>query len=129
MVDEKTCLTSMLTLFPAFHSQYEEHVKFWKGESPFGMDMAEFSHFALDIIAKGTDKEVEKLVNFAEQMITEGNDEVNYAIKFFFLENITNRSGDRRIPLSRFTTRLKPKSFEFCRELDKHWGSKTEGID
>ncbi|MDX5436376.1 MAG: hypothetical protein LPK03_04240 [Pontibacter sp.] len=128
MVDEKTSINLMLTLFPAFKSQYEEHVKFWKGENPFGMDMAEFSHFALDIIAKGTDEEIEKLVNFAEQMITEGNDDVNYAIKFFFLENITNRSGDRSIPLIRFTTRLKPKSYEFCRELDKFWGSNTEGI-
>ncbi len=91
--------------------------------------MAEFSQFALDIIAKGTDEEIEKLVTFTEQMITEGNDDVNYAIKFFFLENITNRSGDRRLPLTRFTTRLKPKSYEFCRELDKFWGSKTEGID
>ena len=129
MIDERTCITVMLTLFPSFIGQYEEHKKFWKGEErPFGMDMAEFSHFALDVIAEGTDVENEKLANFAEQMITEGNDDVSYAIKFFFLENITNRSGDWRIPLTRFTTKLKPESYEFCRELDNLWGSKTDGI-
>jgi hypothetical protein len=58
-------------------------------------------------------------------MISNGNDEVKYAFKFEFLENITNRMNT--IPIERFTKRLKQNSKDACIYLDK-MGNKNAGI-
>jgi hypothetical protein len=131
MIDGKQCINIILEWFPNFLPMFKEHLNYWKHEKerPFGLDMAEFSSYAASLIKNGSDKEVEKLVDFTELMITEGNDEVNYAIKLEFLENITNRNDYEGFPIERFTTRLKPVSKEFCKELDKFWGTRTKGVN
>ncbi|WP_133242767.1 DUF7674 family protein [Pontibacter virosus] len=119
----------MLKLFPDFKAKLEEHRNFWKDdEYEFGLEMAQFSSFAFDKIKGGTDEDVNKLADFAEQMLVEGNEKVRWAAKYEFLENITNSDGERDFPIERFTRKLKPHSIEFCKELDKGWGTKTTGI-
>jgi len=129
MIGEQDSIEIMLKLFSEFKDKLEEHRDFWgDNEYEFGLEMAQFSSLAYDKIKNGTEEDVSKLADFAEQMLTEGNDKVRWAVKYEFLENITNSDGERYFPIERFTKKLKPLSVEFCKELDKGWGTKTTGI-
>jgi hypothetical protein len=105
-ITPKDSIDIIVSLFPEFTQQWTQHVNDWSldEERPFGLDIAEFSSFACEIIIIGNDKEIEKIIDSTEEMISNGNDEVKYAFKFEFLENITNRMDT--IPIERFTKRL-----------------------
>jgi hypothetical protein len=129
MISEQDSIEIMLKLFPDFQVKLEKYRVLWKGEDyEFGLEMAKFSSLAYDKIKGGTEEDVSKLADFAEQMLTEGNEKVRWAVKYEFLENITNSNGERSFPIERFTRKLRPLSVEFCKELDKGWGTKTTGI-
>ena len=95
MINEQQWIDIILDWFPDFRPQYQEHLDEWKDdpERPFGLDMAEFTRYAVDLIQSGSDELVVKLTDFAELMITEGNESVDYAVCMMFLENITNKNG------------------------------------
>ena len=111
-INPKDSIDIILSIFPEFIKQWTSHVNDWiiDEERPFGLDIGEFTSFACEIIINGTDKEIEKLIDLTEDMISNGNDKVKYAFKFEFLENITNRMNS--IPIERFTKHLKQNSKE-----------------
>ncbi|AKD03307.1 hypothetical protein POKO110462_22475 [Pontibacter korlensis] len=129
MLSEQESIEIMLKLFPEFKDKLEEHRDSWgDNKYEFGLEMAQFSSLAYDKIKSGTEEDIIKLADFAEQMLADGNEIVRWAVKYEYLENITNNDGERDFPIERFTKKLKPLSVEFCKELDKGWGTKTTGI-
>lgn len=117
----------LLTL-PEYKVHWLQHLAGWTfdDERPFGLDIADFSVFASDIIKTGDDDTLNKIIDLTEEMVTNGDQQVIDAFKYQFLENITNKMND--IPIQRFTSRLKEKSKFFCIELDMLWGTNTPGL-
>ena len=96
MISEQDSIEIMLKLFPEFKVKLEKYRDFWgDNEYEFGLEMAQFSSLAYDKIKSGTEEDVTKLADFAERMLADGNEKVRSAIKYEFLENITNNDGER----------------------------------
>ena len=117
----------LLTL-PEYRVQWWQYVAEWAldEDRPFGLDVADFSTFACNIINTGDDVALNKIIDLTEEMITNGDREVKDAFKHQFLENITNRMND--ISIQRFTSRLRENSKFICIELDTLWGTKMPGL-
>jgi hypothetical protein len=127
MISEEESISIMLEWFPEFEARYIEHIGWWEGEERlYGLDMAAFSSYATVVITSGKDEEIDRLADFSELMILEGNEKVQWAIKLEFLENITNYGNS--IPIERFTSKAKPNTKRICKELDMSWGTQTKGL-
>ena len=109
---------------------WTEHLEFWGAEKPgITNDFSVYVHYVTDLVLAEKRQEIEASLSLIEEFIEQGDSDVQYGATIGFLEGVTNvllRKKEKFQML--FAKHLKPKSKEFCIELDKFWGTKTAGI-
>lgn len=117
----------LLERFPAFQGNWQAHLEYWKNvtERPYGLDVAEFVGFVRSLIVEGQETELQRVADFLEEMLTQGDEQVQWAFRLMFLESLTNNS---KLPLARFVSKLLPRSRQALKEMDEGWGTHTPGM-
>ena len=87
--------------------------------------MAEFVGYVQSLIVEGQETELQRVADFLEEMLTQGDEQVQWAFELMFLESLTNNT---KLPLERFVSILLPRSRHALKELDKGWGTRTPGM-
>lgn len=132
MVFENDCSKLIFEEFPEFeHSKdWQDHLVFWEGEKQsLGIEMATFSHFISDSLNNNVyHLNFEKVFNFIEFLMIEGDNEVKNAAATQFLENLINRTSSGELDPKKFVHLLGPKSREYCKAWDEFTDVKTEGL-
>lgn len=121
----------ILERHPKFAPIWKEHLDFWNGDIPgITNDFSEYVHYVIDLIKNNNVSELDIALNLIEHLLEKGNDDVIYGVQLGFLEGITNSllSMESKYSLL-FSSKLKSKSKEFCRNLDTFWGTTTPGVN
>lgn len=71
-----------------------------------------------------------KILNLIEEFNVYGDEDVQYTASMMFLEGLIFASGHNpeEVPYDFYISMLGPESKDFCRHLDKFWGSPTPGL-
>lgn len=120
----------LLGAHEGFGSYWGEHLNCWKEREPgITNDFSVYVDYVVDLVLEENEKELVKALELIEQFILEGDDDVQYGATIGFLEGATNTLShkDKKHEFV-FTKYLKPKSREFCMELDRFWGTSTGGL-
>jgi hypothetical protein len=109
-IDRTNWAEIILQQFPAFHTQWAEHLDGWNPllTRPIALDLAEFADFAIDLIWAGDERELDRLATALELMIGAEDPVFTYTIRQMVLEKIASRSEVAGFPIERFTSRLQP---------------------
>lgn len=124
-------MQAILEKFPEFNLAWQEHLEWWEGENRPGLctDMSAFSGYVLTLLENKANSEyLRSIFLFIEQLMVEGDDDVQTAAATCFLENIINSTGWEKIPASTFVEFLGEESKKYCKAWDEFTGVKTEGL-
>ena len=93
-------------------------------------EMMCFVEFTREFIKVQDKQALSKVFQIIEDFIVYGDEDVDYAASMGFLEDIINSSGHNpeELPYSSYIPLLGTESRDFCRELDRFWGSRTPGL-
>jgi hypothetical protein len=131
-VSQENCMKLILNKFPdflplwnAYKAEEDEYFK----TSLWG-EMSEFSHYIWTLLgAKTLDPaRVKEIFCYMEELLVNGDDDVQNAICTCFLENILNVTPEQVDP-KQFVSHLGPESRKYCLAWDAFTGVKTEGLD
>jgi hypothetical protein len=133
MISENKCFEIILETFPKFKQLWEkERESGWKGPiRGLCLDLAEFSHYIEDMIAKNNNNDkstIELAFQIAEMLMNEGDDKVQEAVATCFLENLINAVSWDSISASSFVHYLGKESIEYCKAWDEFTGTKTPAL-
>jgi len=137
MVFEHECTALILKIFPELEKSqhWREHLEFWEGDSVSACgEMMVFGHYIRDEILKSENPPIsaQKVFDFIEMLLNEGDQAVRDAAATCFLENLINytSSSNPRIYLDPFSFvhHLGPKSKAYCRAWDEFTKIKTPGL-
>ena len=108
-----------------FQRHWDEHLEFWEGDEPgITNDFSVYVGYVVDLVLSENLIELAVASEVIERLIVEGNEDVQYGATIGYLEGITNSLSHKEDKhTSLFNNYLKPKSREFCVELDKFWGT------
>ena len=120
-IDRTNCMEIILLEFPAFRTQWDEHLESWHlPDRPIALDIAAFADFAVETICLGVDIEIDRLAEITELMLLQGDSVIEYAWKTMFLEQIALGINRRGFSVDRFTHKLQPLGFDRWQALDRH---------
>ena len=118
-IDRTNCMEIILQEFPAFQTQWGEHLESWLPlDRPIALDLAAFADFAVDTICLGVDAQIERLAEITELMLQQGDSVIEYAVRTMFLKQIALGINRRGFPVDRFTHRLRPLGFYHWQALN-----------
>ena len=130
VIDRDLAIMMILESHKNIDPAWEEHLEFWGNEKPgITNDFLVYVYYVAELVLLENKQELEVASSLIEKFIEQGDSDVRYGATIGFLEGVTNvllRKKERFQIL--FAQYLKPKSREFCIELDKFWGTKTAGI-
>jgi hypothetical protein len=119
----------VLERFPGFRARWQVHVTWWEGEEA-GLcnDISEFGRYVKHLIAAGEAGTLPEVFAFIEELMDQGDNEVQDAIATCCLENLLNYSSGGSIAPESFVHLLGSKSREYCRTWDEFTGVRTPGL-
>ena len=123
-------MQELLALFPDFSQTWASESYSWtdeKGRFTSCGVFAPFSHYVADDLRGSRRLDLEKVFKFAEQLMSDQDEEVSTAVATCFLENLMNRTPNELDPHA-FVPLLGPGSRDYCRAWDEFCGTKTEGL-
>lgn len=132
MVTKESCIQYILKEIPGFRDMWEEHMKYWEGNSPsLYTDISEFSNYIIELIRSNTTENLTKIFNLLEYLLIHGDADVKNAVSTCCLENIINTASDKKsgVKYYMFVNLLGKKSKEFCKDYDQITGVKTPGLE
>ena len=120
----------ILDTHDGFKPHWQEHLEFWEDEEPgITNDFSPYVHYVVELLKQDNLSELSKASALVEKFIVDGDDNVQYGATIGFLEGITNTlSGGNDKLAMKFSKVLQPRSRDFCKELDRFWGTKTTGL-
>lgn len=128
MITEENCIPLILQQCPHFTERWQEHLEYWKGEEAgLCIDMAFFSRYVIELIVDKKSDQLPEIFALIEQLMIEGDQQVQEAVATCFLENLINASGNTVEPGS-FIHLLGPESLAYCQAWDKFTGIQTDGL-
>jgi hypothetical protein len=109
-IDRTNWAEIILQEFPAFRTQWEEHLDAWNPTiaRPIALDLAEFAELAIELIWAGDECELDRLAILIELMFVAEDSLFTYTIRQMVLEKIASRSDVAGFPIERFTNKLQP---------------------
>lgn len=130
MIQKSQVMSLVLTRCPGFKPTWEKHQKLWQGEEA-GLynDLAEFATFIVDSYAR---QEIEQIVAAfvaVEELLVDGDEEVQTAAAIGFLEDIQNIGSNRPFGAAVFVQWLGPKSKVAWAEIEEMWQGKSSLMD
>jgi hypothetical protein len=129
MITKDQCISAILERFPDFMSAWQAHRDWWGGEEA-GLcnDVAAFGDFIEGRIAAGYVSDLAEVMAFLEELLVDGDEDIQTAVTTCCLENLLNDVSAVRISAESFTHLLGPKSREYCRAWDAFTGVRTPGV-
>lgn len=129
MISKEQCMDLILSSVPEFGQAWEGHKDYWKGEEA-GLcnDVAAFSDYVAEQINHGERDNLKTIFDLIEEMITEGDQDVQDVVATCFLENLINLASANKLYSPDFVPFLGPNSREYCKAWDRFTGVKTEGL-
>ena len=130
MLDRDTAMNMILESHQNIAAAWAEHLEFWGDEKPgITNDFSVYVQYVASLVLAEKTQELVVASSLIEEFVEHGDSDVKYGATIGFLEGVTNilLSKSERFQVL-FAQHLKPKSKEFCVELDKFWGTKTAGI-
>jgi hypothetical protein len=129
MVTRDQCIQTILERFPGFADRWRTHREWW-GDDEAGLcnDVAAFGDYIADQIKAGFVDHLPAMMAFLEELLVEGDEEVQTAVTTCCLENLLNYCSAGRIQAESFTHLLGPKSRAYCKAWDEFTGVETPGV-
>jgi hypothetical protein len=127
MISRADAMDLILKQIPAFRECWERHLRYWDGEEA-GLcnDMAAFSHYVVDLISGDRLDGLDVIFNLVEQLLLEGDQELQDATATCFLENLLNASSSGKVDANKFADLLGTESRAYCRAWDRYTGVYAE---
>lgn len=114
---------------PSFRPQWDAYLEYWEGEEPgLCMSMSELDDHLCDLMNAGETENLAGIFALLEQLMVEGDDEVQTAVATCLLENLINQASAGRIPAAAFVPLLGPESRRHCKAWDDFHGAVTPGL-
>lgn len=126
-ITEKRCIELMKEKFPKFHSYWETYIRDHGSDLGITIQMLPFCKYTVDAIKSNNEAEIEKIFNFVEFLLCNGDDDVQTAITTSYLEYLMSKDPDE-IQFASVVKYLGENSKEYCRAWDKFTGVKTKGL-
>lgn len=116
-------IEKILQDFPDFEPLWIKHLEYWDGDDSrtLGIDIAEFQCFISNKLKSKEKYNFQKVFDLVELLLIDGDDDVEYAIQFNFLENLLNRSSSGHFPIDSFFKYLGEESKAFCKANEEFW--------
>jgi hypothetical protein len=129
-IDRTNWMESILQEFPAFRSQWEQHLASWSLpiSRPIALDIAEFADFAIATICLDVEQEIDKLATIIEIVLLQGDSIVEYAFRRMLLEQIAHRSTKQGFAVDRFVSKLQPLGYYQWQAMDRQWAIHPAGV-
>lgn len=124
-INREKAVKILLDSHEGFQKLWDEHLEFWEGDEPgITNDFSVYVSYVVDLVQSKNLAELTVASEVIERLIIEGDKDVQYGATIGYLEGITNSLSHKEDEhTSLFNSYLKPKSREFCKELDKFWGT------
>src|SRR5690349_21014454 len=103
MIAKGECMEQILARFPAFGDRWQAHLNWWGGEEA-GLcnDVSEFGRYVRDLIAAGGGRQLPEIFAFLEELMVEGDADVQTAVATCCLENLLNYASGGSIKAESF---------------------------
>lgn len=121
------CILLMKNNFEKFSKYWDAYILEFGSDQGLSIQMLPFCEFAIDVIKSHNEIEIEKIFNFIEFLLCNGDESVQNAIATSFLEYLMSKDPDE-IKFNKFAKYLKKHTIDYCRAWDKFTGIKTEGL-
>jgi hypothetical protein len=121
------CIELMKEQFPKFPSYWEAYLREHGADNGLHIQMLPFEEYTIDTIKSNDEAEMEKIFNFVECLLCNGDDNVQTAITTSYLEYLMSKDPDE-IQFTSFVKYLGKNSKAYCRAWDKFTGVKTKGL-
>lgn len=121
------CIELMKEKFPGFLSYWEAYIRDFGSENGLHIQMLPFDEYTIDMIKSKDEAEIEKIFNFVEFLLCNGDDDVQTAITTSYLEYLMSKDPDE-IQFASFVKYLGENSKGYCKAWDKFTGVKTRGL-
>ena len=130
MIQKTQVIPLLLAKCPGFQPIWEKHQKSWQGEEAgIYNDMAEFATFIVDAYARHDTKPIVAAFGVIEELLGEGDEEVQTAAAVGFLEDIQTIGSHRPFGAAVFVQWLGPKSKKAWSEIEEMWRGKHSLMD
>jgi len=119
----------LLERFPGFSERWQAHLEYWAGEEA-GLcnDVSEFGRYIRDLVACGETQALPAIFNLLEQLLVEGDSDVQDAVATCCLENLLNYFSAGAIPAESLVHLVGPQSRAYCQAWDEFTGVQTPGL-
>ena len=86
-------------------------------------DMDTFCDFTTEVISLNKVATLQRILLTIENLLEQGDDDVQGTIAIAFFENLTNLALNGDLEIKDFLNLLGPKSLKTCQDLDSFWGT------
>jgi len=112
------CMAELLQALPEFQQQWDDHLAAHPGEAPdLVADLAELAAHAHVLLARGQHATLQQLLALAEQLLRDGDPQVQRAVCSGFLESLADPLTPGEPGLTQLLAALGPASRAYLR----HW--------
>lgn len=130
MILKECCMKMILEKFPDFNQAWQKHLEWW-GDDDHGLcnDLSAFCNYVCALLQeKENEKHAKNIFLFIEQLMQEGEHDLQEAVATCFLESLINLASNGHVSTSTFVHLLGNESREHCKAWDEFTGVKTEGL-
>ena len=113
--------------FPRFHSYWETYIRDHGSDLGITIQMLPFCKYTVDAIKSNNEAEIEKIFNFVEFLLCNGDDDVQTAITTSYLEALMSKDPEE-IQFIHFAKYLGKNCREYCKAWDEFTGVRTKGL-
>lgn len=126
-ITAERCIELIKEKFPGFLSYWKAYIRDFGADNGLHIQMLPFDEYTIDTIKSNNKAEIEKIFNFVEFLLCNGDDYVQTAITTSYLEYLMSKDPDE-IQFASFVKYLGENSKGYCRAWDKFTGVKTKGL-
>jgi len=123
-INRSGALALMLEVCPGAGRAWQEHEREWGGEAAPYLGMAVFSRYLVDMMTEGETTTFPAVFAAVEQLINEGDEEVQDFAFVGFLESLQNQASWTEQGADAFLPWLNPSTREAWHELQTLWDGK-----
>jgi hypothetical protein len=129
-INSENAVNYILQNIPEYNLSWKHHSENLGADNTIGLTMIDFLHFTITQIEERNLQILPRIFYLIEELMKSKDEELTTITATIFLEGLINNSshGPDIVPYSVYIPLLGPESRDFCRELDRFWGSQTPGL-
>jgi hypothetical protein len=126
-ISQKNLMNLIKEKFPKFIPYWESYINYWGSDLGIIVPTMQLTDYVVDIIKSKDENEIERIFNFIEFLMCNGNEYVQTVIATEFLEGLLNRDPDE-IQFINFSQNLGKETIGYLRAWNEFNGTQTEGL-